>query len=43
MNFRTTYVLFAVLFAFLGVMLPPSFFGTAPSVEQVDYVLTKRA
>jgi regulatory protein YycI of two-component signal transduction system YycFG len=33
MNFRTTYILFAVLFAFLGVMLLSQLFGTRTKEE----------
>ncbi|HEV8062385.1 MAG TPA: DUF4340 domain-containing protein [Gemmataceae bacterium] len=38
MNFRTTYILFAVLFAFLGVMLLSQLFGTH-SKEQQEFAL----
>src|SRR3984957_5054396 len=39
MNFRTTYILFGVLFAFLGVMLLSQLFGTRTK-EQQEYVLS---
>jgi Domain of unknown function (DUF4340) len=39
MNFRTTYILFAVLFAFLGVMLLSQLFGTR-SKQQDEFVLS---
>jgi Domain of unknown function (DUF4340) len=38
MNFRTTYILFGVLFAFLGVMLLSQLFGTRTK-EQQEHVL----
>lgn len=38
MNFRTTYILFAVLFAFLGIMLLTQLFGTRTK-EQQEFAL----